>query len=158
MSKVAVLDTEKKVLAPCHPAVARRLLKEGKAAVFKRYPFTIILKRTVPDAEIKTQDYQLCVDPGSKVTGLAIVDADRNIVFAAELQHRGAAIKKGLMTRAKVFVAVVVPVTSATESRAGRTASAASPFLRTASGACGASSPTNRSKATATAKGGSHRA
>ena len=99
MSKVAVLETEKKFLAPCHPAVARRLLKEGKAAVFKRYPFTIILKRTVPDAEIKTQDYQLCVDPGSKVTGLAIVDADRNIVFAAELQHRGAAIKKGLMTR-----------------------------------------------------------
>ena len=99
MSKVAVLDTEKKVLAPCHPAVARRLLKEGKAAVFKRYPFTILLKRPVPDAEIKTQDYQLCVDPGSKVTGLAIVDADRNIVFAAELQHRGAAIKKGLMTR-----------------------------------------------------------
>ena len=99
MSKVAVLETEKKFLAPCHPAVARRLLKEGKAAVFKRYPFTIILKRPVPDAEIKTQDYQLCVDPGSKVTGLAIVDADRNIVFAAELQHRGAAIKKGLMTR-----------------------------------------------------------
>ena len=99
MSKVAVLETEKKFLAPCHPAVARRLLKEGTAAVFKRYPFTIILKRTVPDAEIKTQDYQLCVDPGSKVTGLAIVDADRNIVFAAELQHRGAAIKKGLMTR-----------------------------------------------------------
>ena len=41
MSKVAVLETEKKFLAPCHPAVARRLLKEGKAAVFKRYPFTI---------------------------------------------------------------------------------------------------------------------
>ena len=29
MSKVAVLDTEKKVLAPCHPAAARRLLKEA---------------------------------------------------------------------------------------------------------------------------------
>ena len=100
MSKVAVLETEKKFLAPCHPAVARRLLKEGKAAVFKRYPFTIILKRPVPDAEIKTQDYQICVDPGSKVTGLAIVDADRNIVFAAELEHRGIAIKKNIETRA----------------------------------------------------------
>ena len=99
MSKVAVLDTKKEALEPTHPAVARRLLKQGKAAVFKRYPFTIILKRPVPDAEIKTQDYQLCVDPGSKVTGLAIVDADRNIVFAAELEHRGQAIKKGLQTR-----------------------------------------------------------
>ena len=99
MSKVAVLETEKKLLAPCHPAVARRLLKSGEAAVFKRYPFTIILKRSVPAEDVKAGDYQLCVDPGSKVTGLAIVDADRNIVFAAELQHRGAAIKKGLMIR-----------------------------------------------------------
>ena len=100
MSKVAVLDTNKQVLEPCHPAVARRLLKSGKAAVLKRYPFTIILKRSIPAEDAKTKDHQLCIDPGSKVTGLAIVDADRNIVFAAELEHRGSAIKKGLMTRA----------------------------------------------------------
>ena len=100
MSKVAVLDTEKKVLEPCHPAVARRLLREGKAAAFKRYPFTIILKKCVIELELKINDHQLCIDPGSKVTGIAIVDADRNIVFAAELEHRGQAIKKGLQTRA----------------------------------------------------------
>jgi hypothetical protein len=28
---------------PCHPARARELLREGKAAVFRRFPFTIIL-------------------------------------------------------------------------------------------------------------------
>ena len=39
MSKIAVLDTHKRILEPCHPAVARRLLREGKAAVYKRYPF-----------------------------------------------------------------------------------------------------------------------
>ena len=100
MSKVAVLDTEKKVLAPCHPAVARRLLKSGDAAVFKRYPFTIILKRSIPAEDIDAQDYHLCIDPGSKVTGIAIVDSDRNIVFAAELEHRGIAIKKNIETRA----------------------------------------------------------
>ena len=100
MSKVAVLDTNKQVLEPCQPAVARRLLKAGKAAVFKRYPFTIILKQAVLAEDIKTKDYQLCVDPGSKVTGLAIVDVNRNIIFAAELEHRGQAIKKGLVTRA----------------------------------------------------------
>ena len=55
MSKVAVLDTKKRVLEPCHPAVARRLLREGQAAVFKRYPFTIILKREPDDP--KTADY-----------------------------------------------------------------------------------------------------
>ena len=100
MSKIAVLDTNKQVLEPCHPAVARRLLRDGKAAVFKHYPFTIILKQTVLAEDIKTRDYQLCVDPGSKITGLAIVDVDRNIIFAAELEHRGQAIKKGLVTRA----------------------------------------------------------
>ena len=99
MSKVAMLDTNKQILEPCHPAVARRLLKNGEAAVLKRYPFTIILKRAIPTQDIKTTPYQLCVDPGSKVTGLAIVDQDRNIVFAAELEHRGNAIKKGLTDR-----------------------------------------------------------
>ena len=100
MSKVAVLDTNKQVLEPCHPAVARKLLKRGEAAVFKRYPFTIILKREVMPLQNKAKPHQLCIDPGSKTTGIAIVDKDRNIVFAAELEHRGAAIKKNLQTRA----------------------------------------------------------
>ena len=98
MSKVAVLDTEKRVLEPCHPAVARRLLREGKAAVFKRYPFTIILKRVV--VEPTTDGYTLSIDPGSKCTGMAITDTDNNIVALFELHHRGAAIKKGLSDRA----------------------------------------------------------
>lgn len=41
---VFVLDSNRKPLDPCHPARARKLLKAGKAAVFRRYPFTIILK------------------------------------------------------------------------------------------------------------------
>ena len=94
MSKVSVLDTNKRVLEPCHPAVARRLLREGKAAVFKRYPFTIILKREV--VEPKTTDYTLSVDPGSRCTGLAITDSENNIVACFELHHRGQAIKKRL--------------------------------------------------------------
>ena len=48
MSNVPVLDTNKQVLEPCHPAVARRLLKAGKAAVFKHFPFIIILKKAIP--------------------------------------------------------------------------------------------------------------
>jgi len=39
---VFVLDTNRKPLSPCHEAVARKLLKQGKAAIFKRYPFTIV--------------------------------------------------------------------------------------------------------------------
>ena len=98
MSKVSVLDTNKRVLEPCHPAVARRLLREGNAAVFKRYPFTIILKREVSDPA--TTDYTLSIDPGSRCTGMAITDADNNIVACFELHHRGQAIKKNLQAKA----------------------------------------------------------
>jgi hypothetical protein len=41
MSKVFVLDTKKHPLNPVHPGRARILLSTGKAAVFKRYPFTL---------------------------------------------------------------------------------------------------------------------
>ena len=74
MSKIAVLDTHKRILEPCHPAVARRLLREGQAAVYKRYPFTIILKHEVTDPT--TADYTLSIDPGSKCT-IAITDSLR---------------------------------------------------------------------------------
>lgn len=99
MSKVAVLDTNKNVLEPCHPAVARRLLKRGEAAVWLRYPFTIILKKSVPVDKRKTGEYTLSWDPGSKVSGVAITDANACIVLAGELHHRGGAIKKNLSTR-----------------------------------------------------------
>ena len=42
LSKVFVLDTMERPLDPVHPGRARMLLKQGKAAVFRRYPFTII--------------------------------------------------------------------------------------------------------------------
>ena len=95
MSKVSVLDTNKRVCEPCHPAVARRLLREGQAAVFKRYPFTIILKREVSDPE--TTDYTLSIDPGSRCTGIAITDSENNIIACFELHHRGASNQKAVI-------------------------------------------------------------
>ena len=47
MSKVFVLDTNKQPLDPVHSGRARLLLKAGKAAVYRRFPFTLILKRAV---------------------------------------------------------------------------------------------------------------
>jgi len=41
---VFVLDKNKKPLDPTHPAKARKLLKTGRAKVFRRYPFTIIIQ------------------------------------------------------------------------------------------------------------------
>lgn len=99
MSKVAVLDTEKKPLEPCHPAVARRLLKRGEAAIWRKYPFTIILKHAVPEDDIATKSYTLSWDPGSRISGIAIVSDTGDIVYAAELHHRGQQIKRNLQER-----------------------------------------------------------
>ena len=60
------------------------MLKAGKAAVFKRYPFTLILKtaREVPPVK----PVRIKLDPGSRTTGIAVVDdASGTVVFAAEL-------------------------------------------------------------------------
>ncbi len=98
MSNVFVLDTHKQALNPVHPGRARLLLSSGQAAVFKRYPFTIILKVAVEHP--KLEPLRLKLDPGSKTTGIAIVnDTTGEVVFAAELTHRGQAIKERLETR-----------------------------------------------------------
>jgi len=52
---VPVLDTTKKPLAPTTPRRARLLLKSGKAAVFRHYPFTIILKREIENPASRLQ-------------------------------------------------------------------------------------------------------
>ena len=108
---VFVLDTKKRPLAPTHPARARQLLKKGKAAVYRRYPFTIILKREVTEIDVvanvvkQSQPLRLKIDPGSKITGFAILSPERSegstgeVVWAAELQHRGQQIKKSLEKR-----------------------------------------------------------
>ena len=101
MSKVFVLDTNQRPLDPVHPGRARLLLTQGRAAVFRRYPFTIILKEALPQAP--RHPLRLKIDPGSKTTGLALVDdASGEVVFAAELQHRGQTIKQALDVRRKV--------------------------------------------------------
>ena len=93
---VFVLDTNKQPLEPCTPGMARSLLKAGKAAVFKQYPFTIILKKVVQPKEVK--QCQLKLDPGSKTTGIAILQ-DNKLIWAGELTHRGQQIKDALSAR-----------------------------------------------------------
>ena len=98
MSKVFVLDTSKHPLEPVHPGRARLLLKEGKAAVYRRYPFTLILKQQVQQPAPGL--LRLKIDPGARTTGLALVDdAKGEVVWAAELTHRGEQIKKALNKR-----------------------------------------------------------
>lgn len=98
MSKVFVLDTNKQALNPVHPGRARKLLSNGEAAVFKQYPFTIILKCAVEDPII--EPLRIKLDPGSKTTGIAVVNDDNGeVVFAAQLEHRGQDIANSMKDR-----------------------------------------------------------
>src|SRR5207344_94257 len=94
-------DKRKRALNPVHPGRARALLTQGKAAVYRRYPFTIILKRMVEQPDL--QPLRVKLDPGSKVTGIALVnDAKGEVVWAAELTHRGEQIKRNMESRCTV--------------------------------------------------------
>src|SRR5256714_7455847 len=101
LGKVFLVDTNKQPLDPVHPGWARKLLNTGQAAVFRRYPFTLILKKEV--AEEVARPLRLKLDPGSKTTGFAIVDDQSGeVAFAAELTHRGQQIKNALHARRAV--------------------------------------------------------
>jgi len=98
LSNVFVVDTNKQPLNTIHPGKARFLLNRGKAAVLKHFPFTIILKVEISDPVVA--ELRIKIDPGSKTTGIAIVnDQSGEVVFAAELSHRGQQIKKSLDDR-----------------------------------------------------------
>ncbi len=99
MNRVFVLSRSRKPLMPCHPARARKLLRQGRAAVFRRQPFTIVLS----DREAgEVQPVAFKADPGSKTTGLALVaefQRGRQVVWAANLVHRGQRIKAAMTDR-----------------------------------------------------------
>ena len=103
-NRILVLATDKTPLMPCHPARARELMRKGKAAVFRRYPFTIILKQetTGTPGRAEVQPLAVKIDPGSKATGIAVVaefPKGNRLVWAAELSHRGQTIKVRLESR-----------------------------------------------------------
>lgn len=104
---VFVIDTNKQPLEPCSPTIAKKLLNAGKAAVFRQYPFTIILEKAVIKdnaSHIEPKEIKQCqlkIDPGSKTTGIAILQDDR-LIWAAELTHRGQQIKDDLESRRSI--------------------------------------------------------
>jgi 5-methylcytosine-specific restriction endonuclease McrA len=92
---VFVIDTNKKPCNPVHPGTARHLLKSGKAAVLRRFPFTLILKA---ESNEPVKEIQLKIDTGSKTTGIALVQG-AYVIWGAELSLRGQAIKASLESR-----------------------------------------------------------
>lgn len=97
---VFLIDANKIPMNPIHPAHAHELMKKGKAAVFRMYPFTLIMKRVVD--KIIAYPLSLRIDPGSKFTGISLVNNRDEVVWGMELQHRGLAIRDSLETRASI--------------------------------------------------------
>jgi hypothetical protein len=96
---VLVLNKKKQALMPCSEKRARLLLSRKLAVVHKLYPFTIRLKNRVSGS---VQPVQIKLDPGSKVTGVALVVLlkDRiKVLSLFHLKHRGQLIKDALEAR-----------------------------------------------------------
>jgi len=79
---VYVLSKDNKPLMPCTNVIARLLLKQGKAKVKKREPFTI--KLTYDTTEY-TQSLTLGVDTGSGTLGAAVSTNDGKIVYMSKV-------------------------------------------------------------------------
>ena len=94
---VLVVDKRKRPCNTISNAYARILLFKKQAVIHKRFPFTIRLKND--NAVLKDRSYTVKVDPGSKHTGIAIVDNKDSVVMLAELEHRGHIIKRTLDKR-----------------------------------------------------------
>src|SRR5665647_2173191 len=87
---VFVLDKHKKPLMPCSEKRARLLLERKRAVIHKMEPFTIRLKdRTVENCIL--QPLRLKLDPGSKETGVAVLEETEEkskALWLGEIHHK----------------------------------------------------------------------
>lgn len=81
---VYVLNKQGNPLMPCKQSKARKLLKQNKAKVIKRTPFTIKL---LYGSSGYKQNITLGVDAGSKIIGLSAT-TDKQELFSAEVELR----------------------------------------------------------------------
>lgn len=108
---VFVLDGKGKALMPCTEKRATKLLAAGRARVHRLMPFVIrLIDRQVGFCDLQPLECKL--DPGSKVTGIAVVRVSEQIdvetgeiqktahvLSLFELMHRGRQISEALTSR-----------------------------------------------------------
>ena len=70
---------------PTTSAIARHLLKNGKAKVIRKTPFTIKLQY---ESSTYTQPLTHGVDTGSKTIGSAVADTKDNVIYLSEIEIR----------------------------------------------------------------------
>ncbi|WP_293090436.1 RRXRR domain-containing protein [Okeania sp. SIO3B5] len=71
------------------------MLNSGKAAVWRRFPFTLTLKKAVKGVSTALT---LKIDPGSKFTGMALLEGNK-VIWMLLIQHRGSLISEKLQKR-----------------------------------------------------------
>ena len=81
---VYVINKYGSPLMPCKPSKARKLLKQGKAKVVKKEPFTIQL---LYGSSNYKQEVNLGVDCGSKMIGLSATTKTQEL-YSAEVELR----------------------------------------------------------------------
>lgn len=81
---VYVLNINKEPLMPCKEAKARKLLKQKKAKVIRRAPFTIQL---LFECENQVQDITLGVDAGSRHIGLS-ASTEKKELYCSDVELR----------------------------------------------------------------------
>ena len=99
---VFVLDRNGKALMPCSEKRARLLLERGRARVHRLMPLVIrLVDRHAGSCEF--QPLRIKLDPGSKITGMALVREQEEDGIAVlnlfELVHRGRQISEALTAR-----------------------------------------------------------
>ena len=82
---VYVINYDNQPLMPCSNAIARLLLKQGKAKVKRKTPFTIKLTY---QANSYTQNLTLGIDTGSSKIGSAVVKENGDIVYLSQIEIR----------------------------------------------------------------------
>jgi 5-methylcytosine-specific restriction endonuclease McrA len=104
-NRVFVIGKDLLPLMPCRPARARILLKKGRAVVWRMQPFTIMLLDRTTDTCDSHQPLILKLDPGAETTGIALLITRKGqleVIWAANLKHRGSGIKKRIDKRRNI--------------------------------------------------------
>ena len=81
---VYVVNQNGHKLMPCKPSKARKLLRDGRAKVKQRNPFTLQL---LWECEEHVQEVVVGIDKGSSVTGFAAIGKGE-ILLSGEIVHR----------------------------------------------------------------------
>lgn len=81
---VYVLNINGSPLMPCKEAKARKLLKNNKAKIIKKVPFTIQL---LFECENQTQDITFGIDAGNKHIGLSAT-TEKKKLYSADVELR----------------------------------------------------------------------